>query len=204
MPATNNSREGQTMNSHTKRRRWLGLRRLATNGTRFSVLRAWPFWMVIGFLVLTYGAAAWHFASQERLLRNGDTPPTRLPMGADLRLPENRIPARKPVLFEYGGREDTRFVVRRQSGRQVEVFLAACASCYRRSPHPNYVLQGKVMCGMCRQPMLRPGASKPASARFCELVPVRYYRQSDELVVPFQFVNRAFQALAAAARQPAR
>ncbi len=176
----------------------LALRGREKSGKHLSVLRAWPFWVILGLLVIVYGAVLWHVAFEERLLRNGDTPPTELATGTDLHIPANRLTARGgPSLFQYGHREDTRFVVRREADNQVEVALAACAYCYRRTPQPSYVLKGEVMCGMCTHPMRMPVASQHASNRRCELVPVPYHREQDEIVIPFDVIMSALQKLPA-------
>lgn len=197
MPRLSSSFQTRVMKWYTHQRRWLECRRRTRNDAHFSVLRAWPFWVILGTLVIAYGAAAWHFASEERFLRDGDAPPTQLTMGTDLRIPESRISRGKLLLFEYGGNEDSRFVVRRASTNNIEVTLTACAHCYRQTPRPNYVLRGKVMCGMCRQPMRMPGRTERNSNRECEMVPVPYHSEKDEIVVPFEFVKTSLQNVTA-------
>ena len=163
----------------------------------FSILRSWPFWLIVGFLVIVYGGTIWHVVSEQRLLRDGDTPPIELTMGAEMRVPEGRISPGRMLLFEYGARKDTRFVVRREAGNQIDVALAACIFCYRRATQPTYLLKGAVMCGMCRQPMRMPNDVEHTEKRQCDLVRIPYHRGNDNIAVPFDVVMSAVQKLAA-------
>jgi hypothetical protein len=75
--------------------------------------------------------------------------------------------------------------------------MASCQACYR-SEHPHFTHKGRMICGMCKEPMHRPDENGlTPEQKQCALVSILHSMHDNEVVVSAQSIldqSRAMEA----------
>lgn len=146
----------------------------------------WPLWLIAGCLVAIYSSAAWYGSTaRPKVPSRVETPDVALKEGQDLRINLNLLEPGRLYLFHYSETPNpqNQFVVQRASDGSLTVARTTCRACYA-SAREHYMSDAGLVCGRCKHPMHSPaGHEKDAKAGGCDLIPVPYELDGDQLVV---------------------
>lgn len=147
---------------------------------------AWPIWLT--FAILT----ALGMLGIRLLIPTAQIATKALAHGQDATIAIGELRPNLPVLFAYrmALAQEADFFIERDGYGRITAAFASCRCCYQTG---HYVQGGHILCGRCRESMVRLASGQPPSAeKDCVHISIPVERFGDQVIVRVKAVDQAF------------
>jgi uncharacterized membrane protein len=160
--------------------------------------KGWRVWgLIVGVLVVVWGAAAWFAISQEKKERASDNlPEIVLEAGQNFVYGLAQLQSGQTRFFTYptSSSERSRLLVQRDADGAIRTAFASCIACYsHRREHK--LSKGNLICGKCQSAMrIGDQNERLTSDKGCVGVPVTYSVVDNKVIVRPEAITEGIKA----------